>query len=757
MGTKKFFTLTTHLDFVHTCFIKEFLRGDMVSSVDSFRVFVSKFLLFVFGSVVTYIFRRSGSNHQIDSYCCRDSKIDEFVGEENGFQVPKGDRINESDEVNDNSVFMETSKYEFLSGKHFSGFLEEPKNLVFSVQEFYTGGSSDSTNTDNGIFYTEEEAFHQEKAEDSVENVLIKQEETFTDDEERVFTEYKFMHNYDSLSKVAYNFEDKSLPVDSELDTTDSSDVCDSTESVEAKFEEKVENIESMMAKATFIMDNQTIYSDDDYIELKLESQNSSLLDEDMYSIQDLMEADNKNEEEDLVHKETEPVDHSASISEEPQLHNLCSLDEEILFRENLNEAEDHHEEEDGSVEFEEPSYERKGFISDYDADDDEDDLEFSKEHEDIIEQLRMELRKARTGGLATIMEEAESESQSPKMVEELKPLKIDKKLEHKDRMVEIHKFYKSYLNKMRKLDVLNCQTMHAVGLLQLKEPCQLIKTQKSAVPAIKSLLSQNLWCYKPQRSESNSTLKFIGELHRDFELVYVGQLCLSWEILHWQYRKVFELLEYDCQQLRQYNQVADEFQIFQVLLQRFVENEPFQGHPRVQNYVESRRAYCNLLQVPAIKDDNLKDKKGRGRDEEDTITSAMLTEIIKESIRVFWEFLRADKCEADVTLNSPELQDSIDSELLIDIRTDFQKKEKRLKEILRTGSCIVKKIQKHHEGRLNYAMLFAQVELKLVSRVLNMSKLTRDQLVWCHEKLAKINFLNRKLVLEPSFLLFPF
>lgn len=129
-----------------------------------------------------------------------------------------------------------------------------------------------------------------------------------------------------------------------------------------------------------------------------------------------------------------------------------------------------------------------------------------------------------------------------------------------------------------------------------------MIKAQKSAVPAIKSLLSQNLWHYKPQRSESNSTLKLIGELHRDFELVYVGQLCLSWEILHWQCRKAFELLEYDCQQLRQYNQVADEFQIFQVLLQRFVENEPFQGHPRVQNYVDSRRAHCNLLQVPVIK-----------------------------------------------------------------------------------------------------------------------------------------------------------
>lgn len=53
MGTKKYFTLTTHLDF----FVKEFLCRDMFSSVDSFRDFVSKFLLFVFGSVVSYIFR----------------------------------------------------------------------------------------------------------------------------------------------------------------------------------------------------------------------------------------------------------------------------------------------------------------------------------------------------------------------------------------------------------------------------------------------------------------------------------------------------------------------------------------------------------------------------------------------------------------------------------------------------------------------------------------------------------------------------
>lgn len=364
------------------------------------------------------------------------------MGEENCVQVSKEGRVTESIQVKD----KETNKYELLSGTHISAIMEEPKNMVFSVQEFYMGGQTDT-----------EEAFHQDKAAESVENVFIKQEETsFPDDEERVFTEYKFMYNCDTSIEVAYILEDRPLPEDSELDTTDPGGVCDAPEILE----EKEDNTETMMDQATFVMENQTFYSDDDYIELKLECQNSSNLDEDMYSIQDLMEPGYEIEEEDLDHKETKPVGYTTRICEEPQVHNLSN--EEFLSGGDLNEAGDNQEEEDSSVEFEESSFEEKGFISDYDDDEDEDDLEFSKEHEDFIEQLRMDLRNARTGGLPTIMEESES----PQMVEELKPLNIDKKLEHKDRMVEIHKFYRSYLNKMQKLDVLNSQTKHAIGKL---------------------------------------------------------------------------------------------------------------------------------------------------------------------------------------------------------------------------------------------------------------------------------------------------
>lgn len=123
----------------------------------------------------------------------------------------------------------------------------------------------------------------------------------------------------------------------------------------------------------------------------------------------------------------------------------------------------------------------------------------------------------------------------------------------------------------------------------------------KSTVQSGKPLIPQNLWPRKALKQISDSTLKFVDELHREVELVYVGQVCLSWEILCWQHKKVQELKQYDSQWPRSYNLVAGEFQLFQVLMQRFLEDEPFQG-PRIQNYVKNRCVVRNLLQVPAIK-----------------------------------------------------------------------------------------------------------------------------------------------------------
>ncbi|KAK6913254.1 Protein of unknown function DUF1666 [Dillenia turbinata] len=393
---------------------------------------------------------------------------------------------------------------------------------------------------------------------------------------------------------------------------------------------------------------------------------------------------------------------------------------------------------------------------SDLDSED-TDDLEVLWEHQDLIEQLKMELKKVRATGLPTILEESES----PKMLEDLKPWKIDEKFQREDRMGGLYKFYKSYRERMRKFDILNYQKMYAIGFLRLKDPLQSIPSRKPSNPAFTSIFATAFWPCKRKKLESEPMVKFVSELQSDLETVYVGQLCLSWEILHWQYDKALELWESDQHGLCRYNEVAGEFQQFQVLMQRFIENEPFQG-PRVQNYVKSRCVLRNLLQVPVIREDNMKEKsKARRRGKgDDAITSDMLVEIMEESIRIFWRFVRADKDASHVIKVSrgtqPELQDPADLDLLMEIGANLQKKEKKLKDLLRTGNCILRKFKHKEDSSDQVLYFFSQVDLKLVTRVLNMSRLTTDQLMWCRSKLSRINFVHKKIHVEPSFLLFP-
>ncbi|XP_038905369.1 uncharacterized protein LOC120091420 [Benincasa hispida] len=396
----------------------------------------------------------------------------------------------------------------------------------------------------------------------------------------------------------------------------------------------------------------------------------------------------------------------------------------------------------------------------------DSEGLETEWEHQELIEQLKMELKKVRATGLATIFEESES----PKIMDELKPWKIDERFQHGDLMEELHKFYRTYRERMRKLDILNYQKMYAMGVLQSKDPLKSFSsTSKSSSPSILSLLSHNLRLYRQKKCQVDPMKDFIREVHCDLEMVYVGQMCLSWEFIQWQYQKALDLWESEPHGLHHYNEVAGEFQQFQVLLQRFLENEAFEG-PRVENYVKHRCVVRNLLQVPVIREDKKGDRRkarrGKLEDGYEAITSDMVVEMLQESIRVIWQFIRADKdCHhhSNGSLKRPkklqvELQDPADEQLLTHIQTDLQKKEKKLKEIMRSGHCILKKLQKNEENEETGGALcfFSEVDMKLVGRVLKMSRITTDQLIWCRNKLGRISFSNRKLHVEPSFFLFP-
>jgi len=152
------------------------------------------------------------------------------------------------------------------------------------------------------------------------------------------------------------------------------------------------------------------------------------------------------------------PEENTDEFREESQY----SHDNEVSRDLNFDLVEDKNEKESSSYHGEDTMWEDKWDESDFDEEEEDDD-DFEWENDAVVEQLRMELKNARQGGLATILEE-EEEAESPKVVEDLKPLKIEKKIEFKDHIVEIQKVYRCYAEKTRKLDVLNYQTMHAIG-----------------------------------------------------------------------------------------------------------------------------------------------------------------------------------------------------------------------------------------------------------------------------------------------------
>ncbi|KAK1266420.1 GDSL esterase/lipase [Acorus gramineus] len=96
---------------------------------------------------------------------------------------------------------------------------------------------------------------------------------------------------------------------------------------------------------------------------------------------------------------------------------------------------------------------------------------------------------------------------------------------------------------------------------------------------------------------------KLIQSVERDFEMIYVGQLCLGWEALHYQYRKVESLA---AEKGAFFGNVAGKFQKFQIFLERFAENDKCDGR-RVWNYVHNRSSFKSLLQVPEVSDNKNK------------------------------------------------------------------------------------------------------------------------------------------------------
>ncbi|XP_064998876.1 uncharacterized protein LOC135633394 [Musa acuminata AAA Group] len=232
-----------------------------------------------------------------------------------------------------------------------------------------------------------------------------------------------------------------------------------------------------------------------------------------------------------------------------------------------------------------------------------------------------------------------------------------------------------------------------------------------------------------------------------NLEVAYVAQVCLSWEALHCQYMQLSQKLSSQPESGTSYSYAAQAFQQFQVLLQRFIENEPFEQGPRMEIYAHARILLPKLLQVPNFLGLDLKENVEVDSDE--PILAIDLIKIIEDSILTFRFFLKMDKKKSGGFFRAHSPRSSLQQ-----VQASLEKKEIKVKELFKKTKGWKKKTWPATIGEVE--LLFALIDIKVISRVLRMERLTKEQLLWCEEKMSKLDLSDNKLHRVGTPLLFP-
>ncbi|CAO2209124.1 unnamed protein product [Urochloa humidicola] len=235
-----------------------------------------------------------------------------------------------------------------------------------------------------------------------------------------------------------------------------------------------------------------------------------------------------------------------------------------------------------------------------------------------------------------------------------------------------------------------------------------------------------------------------------DLERAYVAQVCLTWEALNWNHTSFRRLNGGDgniaarCCPAR----VAQEFQQFQVLLHRFIENEPYEYGRRPEVYARMKNSTPKLLLVPEFRDEE--DEK------DDLISAVQFLLILEESIRTFMAFLRADKRSHYEMFREmvKRRSSAADQTIVITLKKANKRKKSRLKDLTRPRRCL-RRTRLREEEELS--ILLGLIDLKVVARVLRMPEITDQQLHWCEEKMNRVRVdLEGKMQRDPSPLFYP-
>ncbi|KAJ8536012.1 hypothetical protein K7X08_034413 [Anisodus acutangulus] len=306
----------------------------------------------------------------------------------------------------------------------------------------------------------------------------------------------------------------------------------------------------------------------------------------------------------------------------------------------------------------------------------------------------------------------------------------------------ESYNVFQKYDEEMLFLDRISVQKLHATESLRSIQSCP---------RSISDMIVHKL------ATKNGKSWDFRHNPYQELEAAYVAQVCLAWEALSWNYKYFKSLrasrLEDDpgCPAY-----VAQHFQQFQVLLRRYVENEPYEHGKRPEIYARMRCLAPKLLQVPEYRDSD--EEKGQ-ESLCSRISSDSFLRIMEEAIKTFMYFLKADKenrCQVLMTtFFRRNKRGSADPTLLLLLKKVNKKKKSRVKDIGRSGKCSLagkRRLKEEEEMEI----LMGLVDLKVVSRVLRMSEVNDEQLHWCEDKMSKVRVSDGKLLRDASPLFFP-
>ncbi|XP_028072010.1 uncharacterized protein LOC114274313 isoform X3 [Camellia sinensis] len=374
-------------------------------------------------------------------------------------------------------------------------------------------------------------------------------------------------------------------------------------------------------------------------------------------------------------------------------------------------------------------------------AEDDDDDF--------ITNEVKRRLKELRRNSFMVLIPEEsgmEGEEEEEEEAETSSSELRDVEAEGQQPWCGIDAVYGKYCDQMLFFDRLSAQQLNEVG----SRPAT--PSPRSASKKLSSPLScLSLKKIEEPEDETEHLQQPQNNPHQDLETAYVAQVCLTWEALHSHYTQLSQKISCQPENSTCYNHSAQQFQQFLVLLQRYIENEPFEQGFRAEIYARSRNSMPKLLQVP-----NIQDKKETEEEESDLLVLAPdLVRVIESSILTFHLFLKMDKKKSSGVRNLFGGQNQLATPLQ-QIKSALEKLQKEMK---------LKELQKRMKGwkkkswpatQEEAELLLGLIDVKVMSRVLRLVRITKEQLFWCAEKMKKLDLSDGKLQRDPSPILFP-